>query len=67
MTRPPKQIEITTAVRGSFVGAHGRVSYELEAGAAFEKDIDPEVLDRLLASGVAARRAPKPAQSEESA
>jgi hypothetical protein len=42
-------------VSGSFVGAHGRVRYELEAGIVSEKDVDPEVLARLIAAGKAVK------------
>jgi len=52
MTRA-KQYQIKDAVRGSFVGAHGRVSYDIPAGRVSERDVAPEVLAVLLASGVA--------------
>ncbi len=67
MTRQHKQLyEIREPVRGSFVGARGRVRYEVEAGLLTEGEIDPEVLFLLLASGLAVKAA-KPAGSEESA
>ena len=53
MTKRQQKYEIKEAVRGSFVGAQGRVDYDLEAGTVSEKDVDPEVLALLLAAGSA--------------
>lgn len=53
MSKRNKKYEIREAVRGSFAGAQGRVSYDLEAGVVSEKDVDHEVLVLLMASGVA--------------
>lgn len=53
MSKRNKKFEIREAVRGSFVGAQGRVDYDLEAGTVSEKDVDPEVLALLLAAGSA--------------
>ena len=53
MSKRIKKFEIKEAVRGSFVGAQGRVDYDLEAGTVSENDVDPEVLARLLAAGSA--------------
>ena len=61
-----KHFQIKEAVRGSFVGARGRVEYDLSAGRVSERNVDPEVLARLVRSGVAVP-APKPDASEESA
>ena len=47
--RKQQQYQIRQPVRGSFIGALGRVRYEVEAGIVDEKGIDPEVLDVLLA------------------
>jgi hypothetical protein len=65
MARRKQHYEIREPVSGSFIGALGRVRYEVEAGVVAEGDIDPEVLDVLLASGTAVKAA-KPAESEES-
>ena len=53
MTKRQQKYEIREAVRGSFVGASGRVDYDLEAGIVSENDVDPEVLVLLMAAGVA--------------
>lgn len=66
MAKRSQLYEIREPVSGSFVGAQGRVSYEVEAGIVTEGEIDPEVLHCLLASGLAVEAA-KPAESEESA
>jgi hypothetical protein len=58
--------QIKEWVSGSFVGASGRVRYELEAGIVSAKDVDPEVLARLIAAGKAVK-ASKPAKRKESA
>ena len=81
MSKRAKQYEIREAVRGSFVGAHGRVRYDVEAGSASERDLGPEVLGLLIATGYAvdpdaqtesesavdAGKDRAPAESEESA
>jgi hypothetical protein len=68
MAKRTKQFEIREAVRGSFVGARGRVRYDLEAGTVSEQDVDPEVLARLMATGAAGpAKVSTPAESEESA
>ena len=64
--RKQQQYQIKQPVRGSFIGALGRVRYEVEAGIVDEKGIDAEVLSVLLATGVAVKAA-KPADSEECA
>ena len=72
-----KKYEIKEAVNGSFVGASGRIDYNLEAGTVSENDVDPEVLARLLVAGIAFDPsasaqtdepvpADEPAESEES-
>lgn len=66
MTKRQQKYEIREAVRGSFVGAHGRIDYDLEAGTVSEKDVDPEVLARLIAAGSVGKPS-KPAESEDSA
>jgi hypothetical protein len=67
MTKPAKKYRITEAVRGSFVGAGGRVRYDVEPGLASEKDLDPEVLATLLAAGYAVDPdAPLPSDPGES-
>lgn len=53
MSKQAQKYEIREAVRGSFVGAQGRIDYDLEAGTVSEKNVDPEVLARLIAAGVA--------------
>lgn len=65
MAKRKQRYEIREPARGSFIGALGRVRYEVEAGIVAEGEIDPEVLDVLLASGLAVKAA-KPAESEES-
>jgi hypothetical protein len=64
MGRRTQSYEIRQAARGSFIGALGRVRYDVEPGTFSEKDLDPEVLGVLLASGVAVKAA-RPAESEE--
>jgi hypothetical protein len=66
MSKSLAKYEIKEWVSGSFVGASGRLRYELEAGIVSEKDLDPEVLARLIAAGKAVR-ASKPTASKESA
>jgi hypothetical protein len=66
MAKRKQHYEIREHVSGSFIGATGRVRYEVEAGVVTEGEIDPEVLDVLLATGTAVKAA-KPAESEESA
>jgi hypothetical protein len=66
MSKRTQQYEIKEAVRGSFVGAHGRIDYDLEAGTVSENDVDPEVLTRLIAAGHVGKPS-KPVESEESA
>ena len=53
MAKRAKQYEIREAVSGSFIGAHGRVRYDVEAGSASERDVDREVLELLIATGYA--------------
>lgn len=64
MTKRQQKYEIREAVRGSFAGAQGRVSYDLEAGSVSEKDVDPEVLALLVAGGHAVDPS-EPAQADE--
>ena len=64
--RKQQQYLVKEPVRGSFVGAHGRVHYKLEAGIVNEKDVDAEVLAVLLATGAAVKAA-QPADTKESA
>lgn len=66
MAKRKQQFEIRERVSGSFIGALGRLRYEVEAGVVTEGEIDPEVLGVLLATGVAVKAA-KPAESEEPA
>jgi hypothetical protein len=61
-----ERFEIREHVSGSFIGASGRVRYEVDAGVISRDDIDPEVLAVLLASGLAVKAA-KAAESEDSA
>jgi hypothetical protein len=63
MAKRAQTYEIRQAARGSFIGAFGRVSYDVGPGTVAEKDIDAEVLAVLLASGVAVKA--KPTESEE--
>ena len=65
MAKRRQQFKIREPVSGSFIGATGRVRYEVEAGVVAEGEIDPEVLGVLLATGAAVKAA-KPAESEES-
>ena len=82
MRRRAKQYEITEAVRGSFVGAAGRIHYDVQPGPASAKDVAPEALALLLRAGFAVDadapmteaesdsapdEAPEPAGSEERA
>lgn len=64
MAKRRQQYEIREHVGGSFIGATGRVRYEVEAGPVREGEIDPEVLSVLLSSGLAVKAA-RPAESEE--
>lgn len=66
MSKRAAQYRIRSYVSGSFVGLLGRIAYELEPGTVSEKDVDPEVLARLIAAGRAVK-ASKTAESEESA
>lgn len=66
MAKRKQQFEVREHVSGSFIGALGRVRYEVEAGIVTDGEIDPEVLGVLLATGKAVKAA-KPAESEESA
>jgi hypothetical protein len=66
MAKRKQQYQIRERVSGSFIGALGRVQYEVEAGIVAEGEIDPEVLDVLVASGLAVKAA-RPAGSEERA
>lgn len=63
MAKRTKQYEIREAVRGSFVGARGRIRYDLEAGTVSEKDVDPQVLARLVAACVAFDPTSEPVQA----
>jgi hypothetical protein len=63
MTKRITKYRIKEWVSGSFVGARGRVRYELEPGIVSEKDVDPEVLARLIAAGKAVK-ASKPAEED---
>jgi len=65
MAKRKQHYEILEHVSGSFIGTTGRVRYEAEAGVIAEGEIDPEVLDVLLATGTAVKAA-KSAESEES-
>lgn len=47
------QYKIAHPVAGSFVGSRGRISYSLPAGRVSARDVDPEVLERLVAAGSA--------------
>ena len=68
MAKRVHKYEVAEAVRGSFIGQLGRVRYDVEPGVVSEADVDPEVLEVLIASGAAARvKAEKPAESEETA
>jgi hypothetical protein len=64
MAKRRQQYEVREPVSGSFIGAAGRVRYQVEAGIVDAGEIDPEVLGVLLASGAAVKAA-KPAESEE--
>jgi hypothetical protein len=48
-----KQYKLAQPVAGSFIGSRGRVSYSIPAGRVSERDVDPEVLERLVAAGSA--------------
>ena len=69
MAKRAQQYEIREAVRGSFIGALGRVRYDVEAGVRVASATStPRCSSVLIASGAAARvKAEKPAESEESA
>lgn len=72
-TPEPKGHTVHVAARGSYIGANGRVRYDVPAGPLSADAVDEETLARLIARGVIVAdpvesvpaREPAPAESEE--